>query len=98
MKKANSTAGMFDNTCIKVYDPNAITDKLIGAFENYQRAGNRLGLTPCIIQKRCTTKSRVYSPILDKEIAVRLKSKQPGDDELIKETIKMINRERSKTC
>lgn len=74
---------MFDDTCIKVYDPNA-EPKLIGVFKTYVRAGQSLGLTPSAVQARCISKNRVHAPLLDREVAIRLSAIKDGDLELIR--------------
>lgn len=73
---------MHDNTCVKVYDPNA-EPKLIGVFASYNKAGNNLGLTPSAVHQRCISKMRVYSPKLEKEVAIRLSSIKEEDRDLI---------------
>lgn len=76
--------GLHNNTCIKVYDPEH--KKLIGVFSNYKKAADGLGLTYSIVQKRCITKTRVYSPKYGKEIACRISSRKPEDEQLINES------------
>lgn len=82
----NDLNGFYDDTCVKVYDP--AEKKLIGVFHNYLKAANRIGITASQVQQRCQAKTRVYSPVYKKEIAIRLSGKKPGDDELIDKTIK----------
>ena len=74
---------LFDDTCVKVYDPNA-DPRLIGVFKTFVRAAQHLGLTACIVQARCVSKRRVYSPLLGKEVALRLSAIKEGDAELIR--------------
>ena len=78
--------GLYNDTCVKVYDP--IDKKLIAVFQNYLKAANRIGITSGQVQQRCQAKTRVYSPLYKKEIAIRLSGKKAGDDELIEKTIK----------
>lgn len=73
--------GLHSNTCIKVYDPEH--KKLVGVFSNYKKAADGLGLTHSIVQKRCISKTRVYSPKYGKEVACRLSGRKPEDEELI---------------
>jgi hypothetical protein len=73
---------MHDNTCVKVYDPNA-DPKLIGVFSSYNKAGNILGISPSTVHQKCVSKLRVYSPNLQKEVAIRLSAMKEEDKKLI---------------
>lgn len=75
-----------DNTCVKIYDP--VKKELIGVYENYKKAGNKLGVTPSVIQHACSRKGRTYSPTLQMTIACRISSIKEGD----KERIEICNR------
>lgn len=72
-----------DNTCVKVYDP--VEKKLIAVYENYKKAGNKLGITSSAMQHACARKKRVLSPILRMEVAPRLSARKEGDPELIEQ-------------
>jgi len=79
------------DTCVKVYDPLLQGDsKLIGVYENFNKAGNRLGIPPADVQKRCVRKTQIYSSVLKKDIALRMSALKPGDKELIEKTLKNI--------
>ena len=62
-----------EDECIKVYDP--INKQLIATYDTYVMACKKLGLTHKSIKNATITKSRRFSPILNKEIAIRLASK-----------------------
>lgn len=81
MQRNQELNTMYDDTCIKVYDPEE--KKLIGVFKNYLKAGNRLGLTTNVVMHRCVSKSRVFSPVLQKEVALRLSAVKPDDVPLL---------------
>jgi hypothetical protein len=71
----------YDDTCVKVYDPSLPDgQKLIATYDTYKDAGNKLGLTSSTVQHRCVVKTRVYSPILGKEVAIRLSAKEKTND------------------
>lgn len=89
MGKLNYLKDIYKDTCVKVYDPEA-TPKLIAVYENFNKAGGRLGITPTGVQKRCVTKTKVYSPNLDKMVAIRLTPIYPEDAERIEKTRKYI--------
>ena len=76
--------GLFKDVCIKIYDPE--NKKLIGIFDNFAKAGNKLGLSISSIQGKCSTKNRVFSPTLKKEVACRTSRITPGDLKLINKT------------
>jgi hypothetical protein len=81
--RAQDLNTMYEDTCVKVYDPNA-EPRLIGVFKNYARAGQHLGISAASVQSRCCSKTRVYSPMLDREVALRLSAIKEGDPELIR--------------
>lgn len=66
-----------DNTCIKVYNP--AEQKLIAVFENYKKAGNKLGLSAAQVQHSCVKKTRAFSPLIGMEVALRLSAIKEGD-------------------
>ena len=51
--------GLNDDTCVKVYDP--ADKKLIGVYPNYLATGNKLGISPSLVQQKCAKKTRVFS-------------------------------------
>lgn len=59
-----------DNTCIKIYDPSK--KKLIAVFENFKRAGVKLGMTPAAVQHACARRGRTFSQMLQIEVAPRI--------------------------
>jgi hypothetical protein len=63
----------YEDTCIKVYDPT--NQEMIRMFTTYTRAANGLGLTTSVVTNACTDKKRRFSPVLNKEIAIRLSKK-----------------------
>lgn len=78
--------GLHEDTCIKVYDPEI--KKLIGVYENYAKAANRLGIASSAVQQRCMRKTRVYSPLYGKEVACRLSKRVPADEPAISQCSK----------
>jgi len=72
------------DTCVKVYDPSI--KKVIAVFSNCKRASYRLGIPATTLVTKATEKKRVYSPLLNKEIAVRFAALKQGDQDLIKKT------------
>ena len=77
-----------DNTCVKIYDPER--KKLIAVYENYKKAGYKLGCTPAAIQHACARRGRTYSQTLTKEVAPRLSAIKEGDLALINHCNKKI--------
>ena len=71
-----------DNTCVKIYDP--VHKKLIAVFENFKKAGNKLGITSAAIQHACARKGRTFSRLLQKEVAPRLSAIKQGDQDRMK--------------
>jgi hypothetical protein len=63
-----------DNECIKIYDP--AKQELIATFDRYKDASRFLGLSDKIVRGAITTKTRRFSPTLNKEVAIRLASKK----------------------
>jgi hypothetical protein len=61
---------VYDDTCIKIYDPSQ--QKLIAVFENFKRAGVKLGVTPAAMQHACARRGRTFSKLLQIEIAPRI--------------------------
>jgi hypothetical protein len=88
MKVHKELNTMYDDTCIKVYDPKE--KKLIAVFKNYIKAANKLGLSTNVILRRCAKKKRVFSPTLQKEIALRISVVKPEDIPLMEKN-QLIN-------
>lgn len=70
-----------DNTCIKVYNPEK--KELIAVFENYKKAGAKLGINTSTVYHVCARKGRTYAPIIDMTVALRLSAIKEGDLESI---------------
>lgn len=64
-----------DDICIKVYDP--IKKELIATYSNYTEAARKLGLTYKIVYVACISKTRRFSPFLNKEVALRTSANKP---------------------
>ena len=62
-----------DDICIKVYDPT--NQQVIVTYDNYTEAARKLGLTYKLVYTGCTKKIRRFSPYLNKEVALRVASK-----------------------
>ena len=82
----NELNSLQSNVCIKVYNPEH--QKLIGVYQSFSKAGQKLGLRATAVQKHCSSKKRVLSPLLKKEIACRLSSVKEEDKELIEKSLK----------
>jgi len=67
------TFGM-DDVCIKVYDPEK--KELISVYDTYIDASQKIGVSPRVIKMAVRNKTRRYSPVLKKEVAIRLASKK----------------------
>jgi hypothetical protein len=63
-----------DNTCVKVYDPE--TKKVIDVYRNYWEAGAKLGINASAVKNACARQGRSFSRVLNKEVALRLKTKE----------------------
>lgn len=72
---------LYEDTCIKVYDPEK--KELIAVYKTYSKASNKLGVGHSTVQHKCESKRRMYSPMLKKEVAVRIGVMKEGDQELI---------------
>lgn len=64
--------GMTDE-CIKVYDPEK--KELIATYDTYTKAERATGISAKILKVAVKTKTRRYSPTLQKQIAIRLAAK-----------------------
>jgi hypothetical protein len=82
----NELNTLHNNACIKVYDPEH--QKLIGVYKSFSKAGQKLGIRATSVQKHCSSKKRVLSPLLNKEVACRLSSIKQEDNELIEKSLK----------
>ncbi len=60
----------FDDLCVKVYDP--ATKTLLKTYKTKTQAANYLGLTMDQVSKACRSRTRRYSPTLQKEVALRI--------------------------
>lgn len=63
-----------DDLCIKVYDPTK--QELIATYRNYTEAARKLGLTYKVVHAACLSKTRRFSPVLNKEVALRASAKE----------------------
>ncbi len=63
----------FEDLEIRVYNPE--TKKVIDKFDNYNRAGYVLGISPRAVKHACETKGRKYSPTVKMDVAIRLVNK-----------------------
>jgi hypothetical protein len=62
-----------DDICVKVYDPSK--QELIATYNNYTEAARKLGLTFKVVYAACISKTRRFSPFLNKEVAIRAAAK-----------------------
>ena len=65
--------GMEDE-CIKVYDVEK--KELIGAYDTYVKAEKATGLSVRVLKGAVVAKTRRFSKLLNKEIAIRLARKK----------------------
>lgn len=63
-----------EDECIKIYDP--VNRELLRVFDKYKEASRFLGLTEKIIRGAISTKTRRFSPFLNKEVAIRVAVKK----------------------
>lgn len=63
----------YDDTCVMAYNPD--TKELVGIFDNYKDAGNKLGIISSIVQKTCSRKGKAYSETLKIRVSLRLSRK-----------------------
>ncbi len=66
-----------NDECVKVYDPEK--KELIGIYNSYCNAAKKLGLTNRSVRDAAINKNRRYSPILKKEVAIRIAGKKEND-------------------
>lgn len=70
----------YEDECIKVYDP--IKKECIAVYDNYYKAQKALGLSSTILRNAARAKTRRFSPILNKEIALRVSGKQKNEKKI----------------
>jgi hypothetical protein len=58
---------------VRVYNPE--TKQVIKKYDTLGRASTYLGVSNAVLRNRCSSKKRLYSPSLKKEVAVRLVNK-----------------------
>jgi hypothetical protein len=76
----------FEGRCVKIYNP---ADKsLIGVYQNYKRASNKLHVHPATLRQKAKSKRRVFCETLGMEIAVRVSALGSKEEELISLTNK----------
>lgn len=76
----------FEGRCVKIYDPS--TKSLIGVYQNYKKASNKILLHPSTLRQKAKSKRRVFCEKLGIEIAVRVSALGTAEEELIKQTSK----------
>lgn len=59
-----------ENECIKIYDPSK--QELIATYDTYNKAERATGITIKVLKIAARTKTRRFSPVLQKEVAIRL--------------------------
>lgn len=80
----NDINGLYDDMCIKVYNPEE--KKLIAVFKNGNKASHKLGVKSSTLYIKCGNKTRIFSPLLNKEVACRVSKITEIEKELIKKT------------
>lgn len=63
-----------DDICIKIYDPSK--QEVIGTYDTYTKAERATGITIKVLKIAARTKTRRFSPLLNKEVAIRLAAKK----------------------
>ncbi len=64
----------YEDECIKIYDPT--TKECIAVYDNLYKAERGLGISNNVLRTASRLKTRRFSPILNKEIAIRVARKQ----------------------
>jgi hypothetical protein len=64
----------YEDECIKIYDPSK--KECIAVYDNFGKAERGLGITSKVLRIAAKSKTRRFSPFLNKEIAVRVSKKQ----------------------
>jgi hypothetical protein len=67
----------YEDECIKVYDP--VKKECIAVYDNYFKAEKALGLTAKVLRGAARSKTRRFSPFLNKEIAIRVAAKEKNE-------------------
>lgn len=62
-----------DDIYVKVYDPEK--KEVIATYDSYAQAARKLGLTDKVVNNACSSKTRRFSPFLNKEVAIRISAK-----------------------
>lgn len=68
-----------EDECIKIYDPEK--KELLRVFNTYGDANKYTGISPKILRNAALSKTRRFSPFLNKEIAIRIATK--GEEEIL---------------
>jgi len=64
----------FDDVCIKAYDP--FKKELLSVYNTYTEAAQKTGISVRVLKIAIRSKTRRFSPLLKKEIAIRIASKK----------------------
>lgn len=64
----------YDDLEIRVYNPE--TKEVVDKFDNFNRAGYVLGISPRSVREACISKTRRYSPRIGIDVAIRLVNKK----------------------
>lgn len=64
--------GLEDDICIKIYNP--ANQEVIATYKSYAEASKKLGLTHKVVRNAAHSKKRQHSPLLNKEVAIRVSS------------------------
>lgn len=75
-----------EDECIKVYNP--AKQELLRTFDTYGQAANYLGISHKILRNAAHSKTRRFSPLLNMEVAIRVRKKTEEDRQIIRKTIK----------
>lgn len=63
----------YEDLEVRVYNPE--TKEVVNKFDNFNRAGYILGISPRAVREACINKTRRYSPALKMDVALRLVNK-----------------------
>lgn len=64
----------FESECIKIYNPE--NQELLGTYDTYTKAERATGITSKVLRIAAKTKTRRFSPLLNKQVAIRLAAKK----------------------
>lgn len=64
-----------EDICYKVYDP--IEKKLIVSYNTCRETSDKLGLSQTVVRSAAVNKTRRFSPVLNKEVAIRIATRKP---------------------